>query len=161
MYKVIVSIGLIQIVKLKSLQSLVMHIPALLTECMMYAIKLRATNRTFDSDNVIQIANAKSIVGTNGIKLFELFKGRLASEVIADFTFNGMETYDLDIDADILSNIRIGISLNGGPMCYYDTPAYCDSLLTPLITTKFLISCKACRMTLNELPIMPKKQLLT
>lgn len=110
-------------------------LPALLTECMMYAIKLRATNRTFDSDNVIQIANAKSIVGTNGIKLFELFKGRLASEVIADFTYNGMETYDLDIDADIMNNIRIGISLNGGPMCYYDTPAYCDSLLTPLITT--------------------------
>ena len=36
--------------------------------------------------------------------------------------------------ADLFGDTFISLSLNGGPMIPYNTPSFCDSLLTPVIT---------------------------
>jgi hypothetical protein len=64
--------------------------------------------------------------------MFEVFKHKLESEIIYDFTYGNQIGYTLDIRSDMFGETSISLSLDGEPEVIYVVPTFCDSLISPI-----------------------------
>lgn len=60
---------------------------------------------------------------------------RFESEILPDLTQNGFIPIDLTVHADLYGETRIYLSVDGSPIEMFVVPTFCDSLMTPVVTT--------------------------
>jgi hypothetical protein len=97
-------------------------------------IVFRSTNQDMAGMINTVLIDAKSISSADMRMNYENFIYRFNTEVMYDLTFGNQDIYQLEMQADMFGDTFISLSLNGGPMVPYNTPSFCDSLMTPVIT---------------------------
>lgn len=110
-------------------------VPAIMMELMINNIYFRSTNHDQSGVANTVLISAKSLTNADISMNLELFKKRLEKELMFDITYGNSELYLLEMRADLFGDTTISISLGNGPMMTYTTPSFCDSLLTPVVTT--------------------------
>ena len=109
-------------------------VPAIMMDLMISNIVFSSTNH-----DIVRQTNT-TIIGGGGFsnkdltKNYEIFKQRLATEIIKDLTFNNQISYAFTMRVDLLGETWLSLSLEGGPNYDYVTPSFCDSLFVPVIT---------------------------
>jgi hypothetical protein len=110
-------------------------IPAIMTELMITKIHFRSTNHDQTGAMVTAIINAASFTQADMSMYYEMFKKRIETEILFDLTYQNSDLYFLDMSVDLMGESNITISFNNASAVTYTTPSFCDSLLTPVITT--------------------------
>ena len=77
---------------------------------------------------------SKSMTKLDASSMFEVFRSRLANEVISDITYGGQDIVDLDMCVDIFGDTSMNISINGRQKVPFVIPAFSDSLTSPVIS---------------------------
>lgn len=109
-------------------------VPAIMMDLMISNIVFSSTNH-----DVVRQSNTAIIAGggfsnKDLTRNYEIFKQRLAIEIIKDLTFNHQISYAFTMRVDLLGETWLSLSLEGGPTYDYVTPSFCDSLFVPVIT---------------------------
>lgn len=108
-------------------------IPALMMELMISRIWFESTNGLPGGQTQTVLKHAKSLTDADCRHYYELFKQRLASEVMFDVTYGNQEIYSLDMCVDLFGETTITLSLGCQPSVTYTTPSFCDGLMAPII----------------------------
>lgn len=109
-------------------------VPALMMDLLITKIAFRSTNQDISGLMNTVLIDAKSLSSADMRLNYEHFVRRFNQEVMYDLTFGNQDVYQVEMHADLFGDTFISLSLNGGPMIPYNTPSFCDSLLTPVIT---------------------------
>lgn len=62
------------------------------------------------------------------------FEKRFWFEVMKDLSFDNQVRFMVEVNADLMGETVVNISLDGRPITQYVTPSFADALLTPLVT---------------------------
>jgi len=104
-------------------------------DLMINKIFFRSTNHDIGGIMNTVIIDAKSITNADLTQNFELFKRRLEKEILFDITYGNQDLYMLEMNIDLFGETTISLSVGNSPMTVFSTPSFCDSLMTPVITT--------------------------
>ena len=110
-------------------------IPAIMMELMISGIHFLSTNHAIGGVVNTTIVNVKSLTNADLTTNLEIFKSRLEREVLFDMTHSNFDLYQLEVQSDLFGETRISIAFENGPVYTYTTPSFCDSLLSPVIST--------------------------
>jgi len=110
-------------------------VPAIMMDLMINKIFFRSTNHDIGGIMNTVIIDAKSITNADLTQNFELFKRRLEKEILFDITYGNQDLYMLEMNIDLFGETTISLSVGNSPMTVFSTPSFCDSLMTPVITT--------------------------
>lgn len=110
-------------------------IPAIMMDLMFSKLHFRSTNHSAGGVINTVFINSLSLTNADLSQNFETFKYRLDKEILFDLTYGNQVLYNLEMDCDLFGETRITIQVDGGPVISYTTPSFCDSLLTPVITS--------------------------
>ena len=110
-------------------------VPAIMMDLMIKTIAFRSTNADISGGMTTGLYAAESFTSADNSANYELFKRRLERELLFDITHGNQELYQLDMVSNLFGETRVTISFNGGAGYTYTTPSFCDSLMTPMITT--------------------------
>ena len=111
-------------------------IPALMMEMLINNISFVSTNCHHGGEVITTISAAKSITNIDLRDNYERFKFRLEKEILFDLSFGNQEMYSIAISADLFGDMQVTVSYGGGAPLTFTTPSFCDSLLSPVITTQ-------------------------
>jgi len=109
-------------------------VPALMMELLISKINFHATNHDHSGNVTIAISGAKSLTEADMTRYYEMFKSRLANEVLRDISFGGNIPFSLQMEVDLFGDTWIRLSLNSGPIIDYALGTFSDSLFTPIVT---------------------------
>lgn len=109
-------------------------VPAIMMDLMISNITFTSTNYDIVRQANTAIINGGGFSNKDLTKNYEIFKQRLAIEIIKDLTFNHQLSYAFTMRVDLLGETWLSLSLEGGPTYDYVTPSFCDSLFAPVIT---------------------------
>lgn len=109
-------------------------VSALMMDLLITKIAFRSTNQDVSGIVNTILIDAKSLSSADMRQSYEHFVRRFNQEVMYDLTFGNQDIYQVEMQADLFGDTYINLSLNGGPMIPYNTPSFCDSLMTPVIT---------------------------
>lgn len=114
-------------------------IPGYMLEYCINKIHLRSTNRDLGGAITTIIVDAKTLMqGVDITNYIKSFMYKFDSELLRDLSFNNQMDFAIDVKCDLLGETWINLSINSGPFVMYVSPSFCDSLLTPMITTNYL-----------------------
>lgn len=108
-------------------------IPALMMELMISNLWFESTNGLPGGQVLTVIKHATSLTSADCRHLYEVFKQRLAKEILYDITYGNQEIFKLDMCIDLFGETSITLSLAGQPPVTYTTPSFCDGLMAPVI----------------------------
>lgn len=110
-------------------------LPGLMMELFFTEVHFRATNETQDGNILIELmAPPNTFEKFDSRQFAELFEERVATDILRDACKNGMITFDLECRCDIITETWIDICLGGGESKTFNTPTFCDSLMTPMLS---------------------------
>lgn len=109
-------------------------VSALMFECMIVSISFSSTNMTFSGMPDTRIINARGISNVGMEQNFARFVQRFETEVMPDITHNGEIGISLMVVSDISGDTSIQVGIENNPIVPYVAPAFCDSLLSPVVT---------------------------
>jgi hypothetical protein len=109
-------------------------LPGLMMELFFTEIHFRATNETPDKSILIEVINAVAIEDFDIRGYVDTFEHRIISELLNDACMNGMIDFDFECRCDIVTETWISISIAGGRHAPYNTPTFCDAVMTPMLS---------------------------
>ncbi len=112
---------------------LVNSVPALMVDNFLTNVMLRSTN--YDGEIVTQVLDYRSFVSGDITRYIGKFIDSVNRQVINDITHSNQISYTLEMSVDLLDTTTIKLSQNGEPEVIYTVPSFCDSLLSPVITS--------------------------
>lgn len=110
-------------------------IPSLMLDSLFGSISFSATNDTPTGQHVVMIVGYKGLVDADLRRNAELFIQRLTNEVLNDISFGSQIKYFIEINANINFETGIKISLEGKPPVPFNSPTFCDSIISPVVST--------------------------
>lgn len=110
-------------------------VPAIMMECMISKIYFSSTNHDYTGTMNTVIADVKSLTDADMSSNYEQFKRRFEREVMFDITYGGQDLYMVTINADLFGDTYITLKIGNGPETVFNTPSFCDGLMTPVVTT--------------------------
>lgn len=112
-------------------------VPALMTEQMIAQIVFKSTNNTINGQPQTDIIAGGGFDSSVDMRQnYENFKRLFEIMVLNDITFNNQMAYFLEMRVDISGESWIKIKIDNEPLVDYVTPTFCDSLFSPVITTR-------------------------
>lgn len=112
---------------------LINSVPAFMADNFLVGIHLRSTN--YDGNMVTHVLAYESFVNSDMSAYIEKFVDSVERQVINDITYGNQISYMLEMKIDLLGTTTVNISQNGNPEVIYTVPSFCDSLLSPIITS--------------------------
>lgn len=112
---------------------LINSIPAFMADNFLVGVHIRSTN--YEGSIMTQVIDYNSFVNTDMSRYIEKFVDSIERQVINDITYNNQISYMLEMKVDLLGTTIVSISQNGNPEVVYTVPSFCDSLLSPIITS--------------------------
>lgn len=109
-------------------------VPAIMMEVLISKIHFRTTN--YDSTGLINttIILCKSLSTNSNVPGMELFKGRLAQDVLLDISFGNQDSFMIEMSVDMFGETIIDITMYG-ENARFVTPSFCDNLTTPVLSS--------------------------
>ena len=80
------------------------------------------------------IVDAKSPAGGDLRHKLDMLKSKLELEIINSISFGNMDTYSIEVQADIYGETWVRVSLSSGPFIDYVVPTFADSRFSPVVT---------------------------
>lgn len=112
-------------------------VPSLMTEQLISMIQFKSTNNTVNGQprtDIIYGAGFDSTVDMS--QHYENFKHLFEIMILNDVTFGNQIPYMLEMKVSLSGESWIRIKLDNNPMIDYVTPTFCDSLFSPVITSR-------------------------
>lgn len=122
-------------------------IPALMTDFGLTKVAFVSTNRRIFADAVAgyapygqqtristRIADFLSFSNMDMAPYMDHFVGRIEQMVLMDISFANEMDFYIKMEADLLGETWVTVSLNGGPEIKYVTPSFADALMVPVVT---------------------------
>ena len=108
-------------------------VPSLMMDSLLGHISFFSTNDNPLSQHITTIIGMDGIVDADLTTNAQLFIQRMATEVLKDISYDSQILYHISVDASIMSETSIRISLEGKPAVPYVLPSFCDSLISPVV----------------------------
>lgn len=98
------------------------------------------TNHTLDGSFFYKMLSAKSVMDNlDVVNIVEnALMPRLITEVLNPLTYNSNMAITIQVEARLLSEIRLDISVGGNPPIPYCMPCFADALVAPVLTNDFM-----------------------
>lgn len=112
-------------------------VPSLMTEQLISMIYFKSTNNTINGQprtDIIYGAGFDSSIDMT--QHFENFKNLFEIMILNDVTFGNQLPYLLEMKVSLSGESWIKIKLDNDPIIDYVTPTFCDSLFSPVITSR-------------------------
>lgn len=114
--------------------TLAQAIPGLMMPLAIMQIAFRVTNRTIDGSMYTQFENARGLAGMDVTPMIPEFVTRLQSILMKDVSYSNQVDFAIEVNADLIHETMLTVSLNGGPPVPYAVPTFCDAMLSPVVT---------------------------
>ncbi len=114
---------------------LINAVPTIMLELMITKVQFRATNYDAGSRNTVMFEMARDLLGRDMSTSLHAFERRFVHEIMHDLTHQNQELYSLFMSVDLMGDTVIDIAYGSLPMTRYVAPSFCDSLMTPVMTT--------------------------
>jgi hypothetical protein len=112
-------------------------VPALMVEQLISRISFKSTNDTINAQPLTVILGGNSLSNNQDITSnYERFKLLFEALVLKDISYNNQIGYYVEMNVDLTGETWIKIKIGNDPVVDYVSPTFCDSLFSPLITTK-------------------------
>ena len=109
-------------------------VPSLMMDMMMTKTVFAATNRTLNGQFEVEMRDAKAFTDNMDMTPFmNQFINRLKLETLQDISHMNQLTIDLQVNANIMGDTYITVSIEGGPAYDYVMPSFSDALMAPVI----------------------------
>lgn len=110
-------------------------VPGLMMELFFTEIHFRATNETADGTILVELlVPPKTLEKFDSRRYVEIFEERIITVILNDACMNGQITFDFECRCDIITETWIDISVGGSDPMVFNTPTFCDSLMTPMLS---------------------------
>lgn len=113
-------------------------IPGIITSCMLTGIEFMASNRVsadLGSPYDIKVTNSRTVTeGMDQSPSIRRFIDLLMVEVLPGLTNNNHIDLEVYMYCDIFEDLRIEVSVAGGPITPFINPTYCDRLSAPIVS---------------------------
>ena len=114
--------------------SLTHILPALMARVMMVGVEIHMSNETLDGSYHTVIMNHTPMFdGVVTPEHIKFLQNQLELDVIRGMLLNKVNTFNIKMHIDILTNSSFLISVNGEPAIPYTAPMFCDSYYSPMI----------------------------
>ncbi len=113
-------------------------VPGVLLEALISFARIRVTNMTTDGSVMVSILNPMSFADLPEgylISQIPFLEQRLKHIIFNDIAFSNYVPFDLTLTVDIFGESFALLGYNGQPQVPYSIPTYCDSMLSPIVTT--------------------------
>lgn len=113
-------------------------IPGVLLESLISFARIRVTNTTVDNSVIVSIVDPMSFADLpEGYLITQIphLEQRLKHIIFNDIAFSNYVPFDLSLTVDIFGESFALLGYNGQPQVPYSIPTYCDSMLSPIVTT--------------------------
>lgn len=113
-------------------------IPSVLLESLITFARIHVTNMTIDGSVVVTITDPISFVELPRgylIPFIPVLEKRLRHIIFSDIAQNQYVPFDLTLAIDIFGETFATLGFNGEIPVPYSIPTYCDSMLSPIVTT--------------------------
>lgn len=113
-------------------------IPGVLLESLISFARIRVTNMTVDNSVMVSIVDPMSFADLpEGYLITQIphLEQRLKHIIFNDIAFSNYVPFDLSLTVDIFGESFALLGYNGQPQVPYSIPTYCDSMLSPIVTT--------------------------
>lgn len=115
--------------------TLTQSVPAYMLESFLNDVNFRASNDGFGGKMVVVVSDANSFMqGSSLARYIEGFAFRVENELMKALSYNNQMLVDVWFKADLLDEVQIQVSVNGGMPKTFVAPAFADSLMTPNTT---------------------------
>ena len=115
---------------------LVQSVPTIMMEMMITRLNFTANNHDHGGHNRVDVQFARDIMGRPIADTLEVFKMRFVHEIMNDLTHGNQELYQLAMMIDLYGDTVVDISIGSEPTTRYVMPSFCDSMITPVVTTQ-------------------------
>lgn len=115
-------------------------VPALLMELALTGIHFQSTNRNLGSvlqqggQMLTTVGNWESFSNFDMTNHLRTFVTRFEREIMYGLTFMNQMDYMIEMRADLLGETWIKVSVNGGPVVWYNQPSFADALAVPVLS---------------------------
>ena len=113
---------------------------SLMMTCGLQSAAFTISNHTIDGSFHYQMVAAHSIM--DNVDVASIIESnlmpRLINEVLAPLTYNSSLAVNIQVEARLLSEMRIHVSVGSGPLVPYCLPCFADALVAPVITQDFM-----------------------
>lgn len=113
-------------------------IPGVLLESLISFVRIHVTNMTTDGSVMVSLVNPMSFADLpEGYLITQIpfIEQRLKHIIFNDIAFSNYVPFDLTLTVDIFGESFALLGYNGNPQIPYSIPTYCDSMLSPIVTT--------------------------
>lgn len=110
-------------------------LPSLMSMYLLTKCNLSFSNAV--GDNNLLVSGHSIFQGLNLPDAFNKLENRIKGSLIPNITQNGLVCVELEVDADLLGDTCINLSVNGQPYTQYRFPTFADGLYAPVITDSF------------------------
>lgn len=110
-------------------------IPSLMMEMFFTDTYFRATNNTRSNEIEMEWLEVPRPFDDFDVReLSDKFITRAISEIFMGLSMDNVIEFDVEVRCDVTTEVWVDISVDGKPHVKFNTPAFCDNLLTPMIT---------------------------
>jgi hypothetical protein len=128
-------------------------VPSLMADFGLTVVSFASTNRRIFADAVqaagpfapanrisTRIGHLQSFSSFDMSKYMDHFVAKLERLVLTDVSYNNEMDFFIEMQADLLGETWIKISIDGGPNLTFVTPSFADALLVPVVTNDAKLS---------------------
>jgi hypothetical protein len=94
-----------------------------------------STNRNFGGATTTTFIDVCGFSTGDLSPQLEAFKSKLENGILRDISMCNQTDFMVEMQADLLGETRMRISVDGGPVVDYVTPTFCDALMVPVLTS--------------------------
>lgn len=111
-------------------------LPSLMSDLALRKVSIFASNLAAGQAICIATAPVGIIGGVDMTPQLQALQTMFYQQLVMPSTFNGGISYEMNIDADLFGEISVRLKLDRLGEEWFVQPAYCSSVMTPVITTK-------------------------
>lgn len=111
--------------------------PTIMLENLITDVRIAFTNNTLDGTDSFQILSTPITLDPciDAVTFMERAMERVRNEIIPQISLSGMFRYNVLVDASVVGETMVSISLNGEPEYVYVMPTFADNMASPIITS--------------------------
>lgn len=111
-------------------------VPQLMMEFFFEGAHFTATNRTMNGRTQVVFQHLQPFTDFSYRDLVPVLEDRLSGELFNDASRNGLLEFEITVNCSLTREIHIMLSIDGQAPTYVVVPAFCDALMTPMITAE-------------------------
>lgn len=113
---------------------LTQSVPSIMMDLGLIQLAFASSNQNIGGMVSTTIMNVETFSGDDASRSLDSFCRRLEMEILNDISWNNQTDFAIQMQADLLGETWLKISVDGGPSFDYVAPSFCDALTSPMLT---------------------------